>query len=492
MEMWQEQSIFSVLFARRVAYLLPGLWPQRSPCPLEPRAFLVGLPHAGLGARDPIVVKQALDYGPQTDPDGAEYATQLKHQLDRRWADLLASTPPASLKRPDILLQAATGETDALLNKDTIFLPSPTTKGCYDVYLLLQVDLDGVTRLPRFLRSDAPEDGRFASWAAHSFLDAARWQLMFDLTAELEAPQLNRYGLSRNLNKEHFATDVADIFLYRINRTFNRTNSGLFREITNLSSRMYEGQVCRSRIVLAKRTHPAVRLVVTFVEPIHLGNASLARKLVQTASDSLCLLWDGEKEALVGLCTVSAYKAAQEDLFDVVFRGHLAWDLQHDRRCLMEVRDGVPYIPVGRFSRERLQEALEIFHEPEVDRLVALVEQAIQQKHGTMVVISSEAQAEAKRLVPSLGIEPCILPTEAISGMTGIDGALLVDPAGVCHALGVILDGLSVNTWGGVSRGARYNSAVRYVRSRGGCALAIVISEDGDVDIVLPPQRRAE
>ena len=67
--------------------------------------------------------------------------------------------------------------------------------------------------------------------------------------------------------------------------------------------------------------------------------------------------------------------------------------------------------------------------------------------------------------------------------MTAIDGAVLLGPDGVCHAIGVILDGLAGDR-GDPERGARFNSAVRYVDSRQEVCLAIVVSEDKTLDVI--------
>lgn len=76
--------------------------------------------------------------------------------------------------------------------------------------------------------------------------------------------------------------------------------------------------------------------------------------------------------------------------------------------------------------------------------------------------------------------------------LTSIDGALLVDLDGVCHACGVILDGQRTLP-GKPSRGARYNSTKAYVESANDFLikptkatvpiLAVVQSEDGMQDI---------
>ena len=69
-----------------------------------------------------------------------------------------------------------------------------------------------------------------------------------------------------------------------------------------------------------------------------------------------------------------------------------------------------------------------------------------------------------------------------------------MDPLGYCHAIGVILDGLA-NDQCTPSRGSRFNSAVRYIRSGTARRLAIVVSEDRTVDVfplVRPRQSRKE
>lgn len=51
---------------------------------------------------------------------------------------------------------------------------------------------------------------------------------------------------------------------------------------------------------------------------------------------------------------------------------------------------------------------------------------------------------------------------EAMKGIAGIDGALIADFNGYCHAAGAILDGEMMGA-GRSNRGARYNSIENYV-----------------------------
>ena len=107
-----------------------------------------------------------------------------------------------------------------------------------------------------------------------------------------------------------------------------------------------------------------------------------------------------------------------------------------------------------------------------------------------MVVVSTGAQTEADRLkTQSTEIAPIQLTPSIMRMVTTIDGAVRIDPDSTCYALGVILDGLA-SPKGAPSRGACYNSAIRYVKSSKYPCVAIVVSEDGTIDLIpdLMPQ----
>jgi hypothetical protein len=111
-----------------------------------------------------------------------------------------------------------------------------------------------------------------------------------------------------------------------------------------------------------------------------------------------------------------------------------------------------------------------------------------------MLVISGAAAEEAVRLDNQCTrVQPFLLDDDVLNLVTAIDGSVLIDTAGNCHAIGVILDGLASPKCS-PERGSRYNSAIRYVFSRKD-AIAIVKSEDGMISVFpdLRPQiRRSE
>jgi hypothetical protein len=99
-----------------------------------------------------------------------------------------------------------------------------------------------------------------------------------------------------------------------------------------------------------------------------------------------------------------------------------------------------------------------------------------------MLVVSSAAAKEASRLAKQATcLRPFPLTEAVIPRVTSIDGAVLVDLDGTCHAIGVILDG-QAHRHCSPSRGARYNSAVRYAYGRTDC-MVVIKSEDGMVNL---------
>lgn len=106
------------------------------------------------------------------------------------------------------------------------------------------------------------------------------------------------------------------------------------------------------------------------------------------------------------------------------------------------------------------------------------------QEHGSMIVVAEDAASEAHRLSKQgTNIEPTRLTESLLRSVSGIDGTILLDPAGFCHAIGIILDGEATDQCT-PSRGSRYNSGVRYVQASGPRRLAIVVSDDRTVDII--------
>ena len=278
---------------------------------------------------------------------------------------------------------------------------------------------------------------------------------------------------------------------------FREGIQGLFEACNAISSLNYEGEEGIGNMLIARQGHPNVEVTLSLERPVRMQNPRAMRKLLEISSDELNLLSDSGSVYGLGK-TSGPYDQKEEDLFLIRFVRHNAWEFSHDGHQMMQVVDGQPYLPKEKFDKHKFEQDVgRIFPtigSKESARLWDLVLEAAKQRHGAMVVISSGAAEESLRLENQATIiEPIQLTPQLMKRITAIDGAVLVDPSSTCHAIGVILDGTAVEK-GDPSRGARYNSAVRYVENQkeeqSYTCLAVVVSEDGTFDLVpeLMPQ----
>lgn len=319
-----------------------------------------------------------------------------------------------------------------------------------------------------------------------SLLDALLTIFLEQAHEQLSRPNpgndFERHEVAETMRKagRHLMEHIA----WRVDRDRFAGRETILTACNTISSLFYEKAVGHGKLVLARKDHPAIRAQLRFPRPPQLQDFRGARKLLETTLSKLPLHSDTEE--LFGLVSITDYDGAGEDLFEVEIIGHHHWELRHAGLTLMRVSYGQPALPRPTFNRQKLRSDLQrIFRDSPVvnhDKLVALVEQAERESHGTTLVISAAAAAEAARLAPQATlIEPHELNADLLKHLTPIDGALLIGPDATCHAIGVILDGDATDQ-GDAARGARYNSAVRYVASRDHACLAVVVSSDGGID----------
>lgn len=162
----------------------------------------------------------------------------------------------------------------------------------------------------------------------------------------------------------------------------------------------------------------------------------------------------------------------------------------------MDVEYREPSLPVEKINREKFYtdfpRLFDSINKDQIDDLWDITLEATKQKHGTMLVISDDAINESERLGKQcFPLKPLKLTDKIIQQITAIDGALLLDRDSNCFAIGVILDGLATEK-GDASRGARYNSAIRYYEQfkEKKSLVLVIISEDGMINLIpdLKPQ----
>lgn len=268
---------------------------------------------------------------------------------------------------------------------------------------------------------------------------------------------------------------------------------GIFEICNIISSLKYEGKEGIGKILFAPKSNKSVDVKISLSLPVLIRDFRTVRKLLELASERLWLLCDYTK--IYGLGGIEK----SEGLFMVNFSTHYSWELQQGKNILMRLSYGQPYLPGLQIDEEKFKSDVKrIFQgisDDDIINLWKLIIVATQQKSGTMVVVSQGAFDEAERLEEQcIKVKPVKITPDIMAQITSIDGAVLLSPQAYCYAIGVILDGLASKK-GTPSRGARYNSAVRYIESSQYPCIAVVVSEDGLVDLIpdlLPQIRRSD
>ena len=265
-------------------------------------------------------------------------------------------------------------------------------------------------------------------------------------------------------------------------------NTRLFDDVNAVASLPYENRESRGSLILAQEDHPNLQVKVRFANPFLISEHRLVRKAIEMTGNNLHLFCDSSR--IYGLGNLNGTNDnASEDLFKVDFIGQNLWRLSHDSKEMMVVDLGQPRLPAKRLTEEDfvISFSAQFGKMGKPAYLYKLLEVAIKQTHGALIVISQQAELEAKRFSgQSVPILPFQITNKTILQLTAIDGALLIDPQGKCFALGTILDGEATGE-GDAARGSRYNSALRYVstrRTRGEQCLAIVVSTDGMINLL--------
>ena len=365
--------------------------------------------------------------------------------------------------------------------------------GCF-VITVLRVQRKPLKAYPALRPDRYYTDGRPL---ASSLLAAAMYRFGEESVKSLSEPEPGAGLMSRPREAEEVLRAAGRTFLDTPAQALGLDPgpAQLFTTCNTISSLRYEGAEGVGKLLLARRGHPNLEEVFALTCPTPLTDYRAVRKLLEMASHDVHLLADGENVYALGR-QVGQYDATREDLFVINFMTHYAWELQHASHVLMRSNYGLPGLPRPRLSRSSFRRDLKLTFglsdTAKVEKLWDVVLEASRQKHGTLLVITTEALAEADRLkLQCTLVEPVPLTPLITRLVTSIDGAVLLDPEGYCYSIGVILDGRASGR-GDSTRGARYNSALRYVESSPHPCLAVVVSEDGMVDVITPRKKPEE
>ena len=367
-----------------------------------------------------------------------------------------------------------------------IEISAPYEIGSYLVFVVLMLPRDIIERYFTLLRSENGEK----SPQSHSFIESAVKVFLSD----------SRSTLQDNLFKNRLNERSTDELLKSAGRNFLSSieqgiefepdQVSLFDAFDKISVLRYEGSDAMGKILLAKQGHTNIVFKLRLSKLIPLNDSRKVRKFLELSDPNSYVVSDGKH--ILGLGMVHGdYNPKQKSLYLINFKGHYKWELLHDGNPLLSVCHGLPKIRVEGIDRNyftaMVSQVFKDLDTSKTDRLWDITLSATQQKAGTMLVISDHAKSEAKRLDGQcFKVEPLVLTEEMVSQITSIDGAVLLDQDCVCHAIGVILDGIVSGKQGDASRGARYNSAIRYsgTNHRRHLMLIVIISEDGMIDLI--------
>ncbi|MCD4742996.1 MAG: DNA integrity scanning protein DisA nucleotide-binding domain protein [Desulfobacteraceae bacterium] len=368
------------------------------------------------------------------------------------------------------------------------FVSNPSKVNGYLVCAVLKLQKTVIASHQSLTISQVPIHEYSSMPVAISLIDAAIIIFLEKVSGELNLPDPGKNTSS--FNAEEVIREAANKFMmglaYRADDRCIEGWHSLFSECNSIAASFYEKAAGKGSFLLAEKKHPAIQTFVEFTYPTKLKVTRGARKLLELASKDYAMHTDSEK--IYGLVNSKVLPVTDEDIFKINILEHHHWEVTYAGNVLMRVKYGQPYLPKPSFNEEKLRNDLpRIFNKitnKQINRIVGLVREAEREKHGTMLLISKDAKNEAQRLGnQATPIKPKILTPKILRNLTPIDGALLLNPKGTCYAIGAILDGMTVKD-GDPARGARYNSAIRYIVTSKIPSIAIVISEDGGIDFI--------
>ncbi len=269
--------------------------------------------------------------------------------------------------------------------------------------------------------------------------------------------------------------------------------------LIDLSNLNYENEKNTGMIIFTNENKLLVKLVneikVASIFNLNYKNQiNYLRKLLQTTNNQVGLIFDGT--SFIGIDRLENYPNCATVQFKKGNTFVLSEYTNGQKEDIMQVKNGRLMLPRMKVDKpifeSKLKGVFNTLNEEKINNLFEIVQAASEQSHGTTIVIMDKEKAKTEVSTERLGgvstkIELKSLKEEGkdvdkdlMHSITSIDGAVLIDTDGDCHAISVILDGV-YNGGGEQGRGARYNSANTYANSNKD-VLCIVFSEDGHIN----------
>ncbi|WP_343339384.1 hypothetical protein TPELB_17940 [Terrisporobacter petrolearius] len=292
--------------------------------------------------------------------------------------------------------------------------------------------------------------------------------------------------------------------------TKGNRNSNIIKHLDIISATSYEGSNCKGKLAIFKdyddlRKHIDISKSTTieFMDKIDIRDYKSIRKTIEMSGDDWAIICDCND--IYGLTKVNENLRKSSAI--VKFIDYYEYEISvinKDRYYGTEESEKKIHLKDGKSIKfkenndlnknkdimENISNEFGTLDEKDKQNLNSIIDAIKKQEKGSMLVITNRAEKEAKHLkYQSTLIEPQKLTVDLVNKISCIDGSILIDEKGICHAIGVILDGPACR-YGNKGRGARYNSAIKYIYNRINNTendykcLAIVKSEDGMIDII--------
>ena len=373
--------------------------------------------------------------------------------------------------RADALVAAV--EASGVFDDVTFFASTSTPRGGYEWHTCVGIPTGTLTSAP-ILEGSAGELRHVGYSLQHEVIRECLRRA--DRGLALRDP--GEYPYSRDLPEDvvRFAADqLTERMLKRVTGV---DYSFLFTLANAFTSLTYERAPASGRLVVASRNKVISLLSVRFAPPRPF-TARLIRKLLQLSDRRIAVLSDGIKIYGLGKCD------SAPDIVEVSVSGHAEWNLKVGGTAYLRMAYSHAALPKPLINYDDLdRNANQTVGPIDLCRIRQIIQTAQESGHGMTLVISGDAAGEAERLggaaVP-IELDNNLGPNDIVR-FGRVDGAVVLDRDGRCHAFGMILDGQADDS-GDPARGSRYNSAIRYQKMVPE-SLIVVISDDGTVDLI--------
>ncbi|MER1208915.1 hypothetical protein AAA587_08230 [Pseudomonas aeruginosa] len=491
--MWGYQASYRVhiqILARNVLKKLGA--------PADAEVLLVGARHPSSENANPVCVEPEDGKWQLSLFDGlldSVESTYQNHQLQNMFfGDEPSMRDKPEWMRRDSVRTSVSKALEAFDSEHNVTSFCGEVRRIGDYYVTPVIQIPNVTFVQFPPLPPKPVDKGQQGSGYRSLIHAAMHAVLHEATEELHNPDPGRFTHGSMRDSEEIVRVAAKNFLHTPGLSIERRymSTDLFDALNLVSSLMYEGVKGIGQLILVDPENDAVEFLAKFVEPIPFREPRWVRKVLQMAAAGVGII--ANSQYIYGLGRLKeSHDSSAQDAFTVAFIDHYHWELYCGSQALLRSHYAVPKLPQEPFDKNAfLANYARLFPLSSQEsglHLWSLLLTQTRQDHGSMIVIAEDAASEAYRLSKQgTTIVPTKLTESLLRSVSGIDGTILLDPAGFCHAIGIILDGEATDQCT-PSRGSRYNSGVRYVQTDSARRLAIVVSDDRTTDII-PPIRR--